>query len=189
MAIQEYLSLVTSEHANKPNFIAWLTAILSMVNDTNTCAASITGAFDLGSAVGVQLDAIGAVVGVSRTVDFQPSAGVSPVLDDPTYLIAIKGRIAMNQWDGTITGIQEIWQSLFPNIYLILKDNQDMSMNALVIGLTSSIQQDLVTNGYIVPKPEGVSINYTYPTTLLFAYDLENTVFSGYDQGYWVQYV
>lgn len=183
--IQRFLGLVTSEHSDKPNFMAWLTQVLSRVDDSAGGASGFNNAFDLDNAYGLQLDIIGQVVGVSRTVNFQPSNGISPVLDDGTYRLALRARIAKNQWDGTITGIQTIWSNLFPVIYLVLYDNQDMTMNALVTGLTSSIQKDLVTNGYIVPRPTGVLINYAYPAHKLFSFGIENSVFGGYGDSYW----
>lgn len=186
--IERYLALLTSEHQGKPQLRAWLTAVLRDADDPAIVAGQMDGALDLDTAIGAQLDILGAIVGVARTVTFQPTGSVSPVLDDDTYRIAIQAKIAQNQWDGTITGIQTIWQNLFPLVYLILKDNLDMTMSAIVIGLGSTIEQDLVTHGYIIPSPEGVAVNVTYAANKVFAYDLENTVFGGYDEGYWTTF-
>jgi hypothetical protein len=188
--IQRYLSLITSEHADKPNFIAWLTAMLTLGADSADCAASMNDALDIDQAVGDQLDIVGGLVGVSRTVAFQPTGGVSPVLDDDTYRLAIRAKIAKNQWDGTIVDIQSIWTQLFGAvpIYLALRDNQDMTMTAIVIGMTDTIQQDLASHGYFVPKPEGVLLNITTPVTRLFALGISNSAFGGLGEGAWVDY-
>ncbi len=188
--IQRYLDLIISEYRDKPNFIAWLTANLSLVDGCTAAASSFVGAFDLDTAVGAQLDVLGLIVGVQRTVDFQPSGGASPVLDDDTFRLAIRARIAKNGWDGTITGIQSLWQNLFGAVpaYLILHDNQDMTVTAIVIGLSSAIQQDLIDHGYILPKPEGVALTVGTAANKIFAYGLENDSFGGYGEGYWVQY-
>lgn len=188
--IARYVALATSEHADKPNFVAWLSALLTLVDDCTACASSIDGALDLDAAVGVQLDVVGALVGVARQMSFQPTGGVSPILDDATYRLAIRARIAKNAWDGTITSIYSIWNLLFAGtpIYLLLHDNQDMSLTATVIGMTSTIQQDLVNHGLLLPKPEGVLLQTATPTNKVFAYGLESTAFGGYGEGYWTQY-
>jgi len=167
--IQRYLSLVTSEYADKPNFIAWLTAVLGPADDTASAGGSFAGAFDLDSAVGVQLDILGLIVGVSRTVDFQPSNGVSPVLDDDTFRVVLQARIAANAWDGTQPGLYNLWSTIFPGISLQYVDNQDMTATATVTGLSSSIEQDLIVHGYIVPKPMGVAVTYQFQAAITTA--------------------
>jgi hypothetical protein len=107
---------------------------------------------------------------------------------DETYRLALRAKIAHNQWDGTIPGIYAIWNVLFDLTYLIVHDNQDMTMDALMIGLTDSLQSDLLLNGYLVPKPEGVRINYAVPPGKVFAYGVESSAFGGYDEGYWIDF-
>jgi len=186
--IQKYLNLVTSQHTNKPKFTAWLTAVLEKVDDATNLANDIYTYFDLDSAVGAQQNVLGDIVGVKREVPFQPSDGSSPVLDDDTFLLVIQAKIAQNMWDGTISQIYDLFDTLFPLQKLVVTDNQDMTMSALVFGMNPGIQQDLVANGYIVPKPQGVLLNYAFPANPVFAYDIESDVFKGYDEGYWIQY-
>jgi hypothetical protein len=133
---------------------------------------------------GDQLDVIGSIVGQSRTVGFQPSKGVSPVLDDDTYRLLIKAKIAFNQWDGKIASLQTIWQSLFPTGKITVTDNQDMTMTVSVSGVTNSIINDLVMNGYIVPRPEGV---YCNPQTVknMFGFGAKTEWIGGFGQGIW----
>jgi hypothetical protein len=112
----------------------------------------------------------------------------SPILDDATYQLVLKARIAQNMWDGTTPGIYSLFASLFPDsVYLILTDNQNMTCDVLVIGLSSVLQQNLISNGFIIPRPEGVQYLYYYPVNPVFAYGEENAVFQGYGQGYWVE--
>jgi hypothetical protein len=184
--IDDALKLVASQHRNKPKFIALLTAVLQPVDAIGTLMENLHTYFDLDGAMGVQMDILGQVVGVSRALNFQPSGGASPVLEDDLYQLILKAKIAKNQWNGTTEQIIEIWNNLFPQIYLIISDNQNMSMSILIIGLSSQLQKDLVTNGYIIPKPQGVSIDYAYPETKVFAYGLDNDVFGGYNDGYWI---
>lgn len=68
-----YQSLVTSEYRNSVNMLAWLNANLQLFQDVSACLDAMLNAFDLDTAVGVQLDVLGAIIGASRIVPFQPS--------------------------------------------------------------------------------------------------------------------
>ncbi len=181
-----YLNLLTSEYRMAPNLNAWLLDLLSPLNDTTTLLSGMTEAFDLSSAVGVQLDTLGAIAGVGRTVNFQPSGGVSPGLDDATYRILIQATIANNQWDGTQESLYPIWNSLFPGGYINIIDNQNMSATIVLSGSFSSIIQDLIVNGYIVPRPEGVEYTYEFSNLPIFGFSATNTAFiAGWGTGLW----
>lgn len=186
MDIKNYTDLITSQHHDKPNFITWLTSALSKIKDGTDATDSIVSAFDIDIAVGVQLDILGIQLGVNRVVNFQPTGGTSPVLDDDTYKLCLKAKIAINQWDGTTPSVYSLWSTLFPTSRLIIADNQDMSINAIVFSLNTQIQKDLIAHGYIIPKPEGVFMTYTFASDILFAYDTTNSNFAGYDSGSWL---
>jgi hypothetical protein len=128
---------------------------------------------------------LGAIAGAGRTVGFQPSDSVSPVLDDATYRIYIKAKIAQNQWDGTITSLYAIWKYLFPVGSIIIADNQNMTATIFLSGSFTSIIQDLITNGYIVPRPEGVLYTYDFAELPAFGFDLDNSFVAGFDVGKW----
>ncbi|WNF07279.1 DUF2612 domain-containing protein [Brevibacillus borstelensis] len=166
MAIEPYLNLVTSQHYNKVKFMSWLSAVLQKVDDVLEVTNAIPEAFDVNKAVGVQLDTVGELVGRSRYLPFQLTDGSSPVLDDTNYRIALKAKIAQNQWDGTLPQIYDVWNSLFPNAQLIIKDNQDMTMDAKIRGDLGLQSVTLVTVGYIIPKPSGVRLNVKWESEI-----------------------
>jgi hypothetical protein len=162
MAIKKYLDNITSEHRDKPKFISWLSAHLDVIDGAYLMAKSLDINFDLDYAIGNQLDILGQVVGRKRTLPFQPMNGFSPTLPDEYYRLVLKTKIAMNNWDGTVPQMYEIWDNIFGNdgdLDLQLQDNQDMSFNAYITGYVDLIQQELIQHGYIMPKPEGVRIN------------------------------
>ena len=64
--ITEYLSLFPAYVRNKPRFMALAEAILRQAADLMTLVQSIVPGFSFASAVGEQLDALGASVGVFR---------------------------------------------------------------------------------------------------------------------------
>ena len=158
MTITPYIDLVTSQHKTKPNFIAWLSAALTVIDDTITVTNVVPSSFDVDYAIGAQLDVIGEIVGRVRVLNFQPTGQAPPVLDDTNYRIALKAKITQNQWDGTIPAVYELWNSLFPTITLSYVDNQNMTISALVDGQLDTVATEMVAAGYIIPKPAGVTL-------------------------------
>lgn len=159
MSITQYANLITSQHIVQPNFNAWLAAALNIVNDDMTMTTGLPSNFDIDAAVGIQLDLIGVLVGRSRILNFQLADGSSPILDDAHYLLALKAKIAQNQWDGTIPQIYNIWNSLLPNNALQIIDNQDMTMVASISGQLDIVTTEMIAAKYIIPKPMGVGIS------------------------------
>lgn len=185
LQIGYYLNLLTSEYRVDPLFNQWLYSVLSIADDISNCLMFITSAFDLDFAVGAQLDVLGVIVGANRTVPFQPSSGVSPVLDDTTYRLLIKATIANNQWNGTIGTLYPIWTTLFPGGNIIILDNQNMTATIILTGSFSSIIQDLIVNGMIVPRPQAVQYNYIFGQLPFFGFGPANAYVAGFGVGHW----
>lgn len=201
-----YLGLIPSQYqSNSPEAMAWLNAVLGLLNDISTCVASITPAFTLDYAVGVQLDALGTIIGASRTLPFTPSNGVSAILDDDTYRILLRATVARNQWNGSINGLQAIWQSLFPGGTILILDNLNMTATITITGVFSSVIIDMIAgfavdgattgvmNGsLIIPRPEGVEYNFVIGELPYFGMDslydaeLGEQIIDGFDTGHWV---
>lgn len=178
MAIDKYLDNITSQHRNKPKFIAWLSSSLNIIDHAYIMTKNMDNDFDLDNAIGKQLDILGQIIGRKRTLTFQPLNGHNPVLDDETYKLVLKAKVAMNMWDGKIESAYEIWNNIFDDIGLQLQDNQDMSLTAYITGYVNQIRQDLIQHGYIVPKPEGVRINYIGRTPIDFKVHSAMVVYS-----------
>lgn len=134
-----YLNLVTSEHRDQPDFIATLTAVLQPFADLQTVMSSFPTLFDIDVAVGVQEDAVGKWVGVSRNLNepltgvyfeldsatlgldqgilqgpFDPTSGIVQLPDD-VYRQLLQAEVLNNSWDGTVTEAYAIWKTLFPD--------------------------------------------------------------------------
>lgn len=182
--IQYYLNLLASQYKLSPKFNPWLAKALQPLDDLTNCLAFLNQEYDVGVAFGQQLDWIGVLVGQSRTVAFQPSNNVSPTLTDAVYRILLQATIARNQWNGLLVSLPSIWAGLFPSGRLIVNDNQNMSCTILLSGSFSSIIQDLIVNGYIVPRPEGVLYTYSFAELPVFGADLNNSFVAGADIGH-----
>ena len=160
MAIDKYLKNITSQHRDKTKYMKWVEFLLETLDDCYNCIKSIDINFDIDNAIGVQLDQLGEIIGRKRILTFQPIDDYYPIMDDETYRLVLKTKIAMNNWDGLTESIYQIWKNIFDDLRLKIKDGQDMSFECMIYGFVNPIRQDLIQNGYIIPKPEGVRINY-----------------------------
>jgi Protein of unknown function (DUF2612). len=179
--IERYLKLITSEHSIKPKYIATVTAVLESVD----IDVDIDAAFDIDNALGKQLDILGIILGLNRTLAFQPTDDSSPVLNDDNYRDLLKAKIILNQWDGCMETLADALTAWSPSVYFTVKDNQDMSISVIAVG-TNQLQKDLISNGYIIPKPAGVQIKYTMSDVPVFAYGTNSDTLKGYGAGTWV---
>lgn len=180
-----YLKLITSEHATSVNFLKYVKATLDMNSPIVDVLNGFNTLFNLDVATGVQLDDIGSLVGISRTLPID-NADIDPVLDDNAYRKVIRAKIMKNHWDGTMQGMQTILSTLYPGLPCDIIDNQDMTMTVYINDPTISAQDKaLLFNGFILPKPSGVGVNYQIVDKPLFSWDLDTTYFKGWDEGTW----
>jgi len=189
MELADYLALITSEHAQRPKFVATVSVLLAPLIAAEAAALALPAAFDLDTAEGVQLDTVGQWIGRTRQVrtplpnvffsfdttglgsdegvwfgPYSQTQGVT-TLDDDSYRFLLRGKIAANNWDGTTSGAAAALTFAFAGqdtgSLLIVQDNQDMTMTVGVAGVPPTpIIQALLTGGYIAVKPEGVGVAY-----------------------------
>ena len=186
MSNNDYPGLVTSQH-QKPRYTALVAVLTQPLVDAQALLASMPAEFDVDTAVGVQLDAVGLWAGITRVLrvplsgvyfawgiegvgwsegvwkgPYDPTSGLTSLPDD-VFRRLIKARIAANAWDGSIPGAYSVWESAFADTgsIILIQDNQAMSM---VVGIAGqpldTIEQALLVNGYIPLKPEGVQVLY-----------------------------
>jgi hypothetical protein len=206
-----YTSLIMPQHQTAAKFKAWVAANIQIWVDIGRCADSMNGVFALNplleaslvddrgnpittdtgeslgvvaQAEGIQLDIIGQWIGRKRALPFDPTGGVSPIMTDATYRLALIAKAAINQWDGKTGSLNTLWATLFPGGRLFVADNMDMTMTVTLYAGLSQIVQDLITHGMIVPKPEGVGINYVYDVLPYFGADRNDGYIGGPDYGY-----
>lgn len=213
--INDYTRLITSEHNQRQKFMAVVEAVVNPMVDLVNLAESLPAAFDIDTAIGVQLDAVGEWVGISRQINtplagvyfsfdaagvgfdqgvwkgpFDPDSGVV-TLDDDTYCLLIKAKIGANHWDGTMAGSAAILNAIFDgDTYVFIEDHQDMTMTIGVAGkIPSALFLALLSGGYIPIKPAGVRVDITVVTSKdgapIFGFDLNNQFTAGFDIGAW----
>lgn len=211
-----YTDLITSEHSDRPDFVATVDATTQAVVDIEAILALLPEKFDIDVATGVQLDAVGLWIGRTRRVatpltgvyftwgapgpgwgdgvwqgQFDPDSGLVD-LDDDSYRTLLKAKIAANSWDGTIPGAYAVWEGAFNDgSIIIIQDNQDMSMTVGIAGAQiSAVIRSLLTGGYIPLKPSGVKINFYMISSNdgpIFAWGAQSAALDGWGIGSWAQ--
>lgn len=184
--VSPYLNLVTSEHNQRPKFMAMLAYVMQPIADDIAVLRIMNGKFDVDSASGDQLDVVGKWVGAARNVSvpltgiyftlgnlslgfgsgtwfslFDPLSGLV-ILPDEDFRTLIRAKIANNQWDGTIPGAYAVWDTLFTGtgISILIQDLGNMHMiYALTGNVPSAVTLALFRQGYLDLKPEGVKID------------------------------
>jgi hypothetical protein len=186
-----YLDFITSEH-RKPNYLAVIDALTRGHLDNINLLNNLYTYFDLETAVGAQLDAVGRWIGVSRILQvplpdvyfsfdieglgFDQGtwwfSGASQfelsLLADDAYRILLKAKIRANNWDGTEPLAVSTWNLLFAQqlgLLVSLKDNQDMTQTITFSGPPpNAVVQGLVNSGALDLKPVTVTSSYTFIT-------------------------
>lgn len=185
--LDNYLKLITSQHRDKPKYIAMVTVLLRPSDDIFALAATMDDEFDVMLATGVQEDVVGTLVGANRTLKFQPDKGLDPVLDNAAYRMLLQAKIAQNMWKGGIMDLRDLWTTIFGD-GIILQDNQNMTIDVVVIGNSfDQIVRNMIQKGLIVPKPQSVKLTTYFSDQQVFGYDMETNTIRGYDEANWVE--
>lgn len=185
MALMDnYKNLITNQHRDKPKYMATVETLLKYSEDIFSVAVYFDDNFDLDITIGNQEDILGHIVEENRILDFEPANNLSPILDDETYRTLLKAKIAKNMWKGKTFDLKDLWNIIFgKGIYIC--DNQDMTMDVIIAGDFTPIEEELLYHGLIVPKPQSVRIRYLvmdYPKNLpIFSYGNDNEILGGYE--------
>ena len=193
--VSAYTGLITSEHSNKPKFMAMVAAVAGCFVDQQNFLESMPEAFDLDQAVGNQLDILGLWIGLPRNIAIpidnvyfawdtagqgwdegiwktpsDPTVGVS-VLPDTSYRLLLRAKIGANHWDGSMANSVAILNAVFnpDGLSAVITDNQNMTMTVTICGgQLSALDRALISGGYIPVRPVGVSVNFIFNIYNLF---------------------
>ena len=213
--IRDYVSLITSEHINRPKYRQTVINTVQPYVDDQKMVGGLPCLFDVDIAVGEQEDFTGQWIGKTRYVTlgdvffswdveglgwdeanwrgpFDPENMLAR-LDDYHYRLLLYASIVANRWDGSVPSAYTAWDTLFygTGYQVVIQDYGNMTM---MLGLRGSgpidvVTQALFSNGHMDLKPEGVSlIDYVFqaePGVPFFAFDAQTDAASGWDIGYW----
>ena len=170
--MSKYTDLITNYHATKPKFFDHIDLSTRPLIDIGTATKGLITAFDIDTAVGVQLDILGLWIGRSRYVSvpisgiyfsfdieglgfdqgvwqgpYDPDNGYTALSDD-TYRVILKAKIAINNWDGRNDSLPSILDTALDGSGLKMQivDNQDMTISVWVFPETdiSDVSLELI---------------------------------------------
>jgi hypothetical protein len=214
--LDQYLALITSEHSDKPKFMATITADIQPLVDLMATLFDMLGMFNP-DAEGDQLDKFATWVGANRNLAValpnvyftwgdaalgwgngtwlgpgDNPAGLT-VLPDDSFQVLVKLVIAMNSWDGTIPGAYTAWNTVMGTQYgILIQDNQDETMLIVFTGLVESIiTKALITGGFFNLVPAGVRVTqFAKPSiaaTPVFGWGPVTAQVKGWGTGCWIE--
>ena len=137
MTIEDYLALFPGASREKSRFMALAEAVLSQVMDLQNLVSQIRTGYSVGSAVGAQLDAVAATVGLRR------ESGIETDEAFRQYLLA---KLCLWGWDGSNEGVPA---ALAAQQGVMVSDNGNGTVSVSPAG----------TDPELVPVPAGVGIN------------------------------
>ena len=129
MQLSDYLSLIPSNHADKPNYKAFLTAVLTQVLDLAPLVQSMTTAFNPATAVGPWLDALAVQTGITR----------EPGETDTSLRSRLFATILSNHWPGTNESLIALLADLFPDASFNDLQNMKVSVSDPFVPVPSGI--------------------------------------------------
>ena len=185
-----YIQLLTSQYHSSPKAKAFLLAWIEKFRDATDALEDIDPAFDIDLAIGAQLDILGDIVGTSRTVAFVPNGipGRSSILTDDEYRVLLKSKVGINMWKSVKGSLNDLWNAIFGGDYIGIQDRGDMSMDVYYSSTLAAIYKDFILYGYVVPRPQGVLVNYYCGDLPFVGFDYDNTFISGPGLGRWQEH-
>lgn len=170
-AYEDYAELIAGAHVERPKFTQWLQAITEPLKTARERLAAMQRQFDVDYAVGDQLDAVGARVGISRNLPmrltgvyfalddvegigldrgvwkgkYDPDDGVNS-LGDETYRAVIKAKILANSFDGTNGSLPRFLSDVLSYFDVPAKvlDLQDLQTMHVALHLTKDTTPPIV---------------------------------------------
>lgn len=213
--MRDYLSLITPRHRTAAKFTAHISLITGPLAGIVNTAQQLSRQFSVDEATGVQLDAVGEWLGLSRYVrtpitgvyfaldtegtgldegswkrQYDADSGFTE-LDDDTYRTLLRVRIRANHWDGTNEMLAEIWRGVIPDgsVLIFFADNQDMSMDVYVTGgVVPEVIKAVIRHGCLSIRPAAVKINNYINSEnqgAIFGFDTDSHYVTGFDTGGW----
>ncbi|MDR6182064.1 DUF2612 domain-containing protein [Asaia bogorensis] len=185
-SVSDFTALITSEHQSSPKFVATIAASVEGFVDQINVASSASEFYDLDNAVGVQLDAVGLWVGISRYAALpieqyfswdtnglgwdqgiwyqigDPETEVTTLVD-ADYRQVIRAKILCNQWDGSLpTALTIVQTAIGNNAIPISVTERSMAVNFAVEAPISRVLQAILEGGYLPIRPMGVNVSFTF---------------------------
>jgi hypothetical protein len=213
----EYTALIAGHWAQKEKFQQWIYELTEPFRIARERFVQMAvDSFDLDKAVGAQLDAVGARIGLARSLpiaipdvffalDDVDGIGLDlgvwltkldtttalVTMSDNVYRMALKAKVQLNHYDGTLSKIVDVLLSLFDafqseNALIDIVDSQDMQININVVKANiNPILLALLEQRFLDTVAAGVSVNFVDGVFPSFGFDQSDALVKGWDRGHW----
>jgi len=176
-----YGETVISQWANSPTLLQLIDDFSQCIDPNIAIDNWYDAVWNVQTAIGYGLDVWGRIVGVNRVLPvissdffgfaqasdangfgqapFYNSQGLTTnyALSDPAFRLLVLAKAAANIWDGSIPGLNTILRLLFPGQICYVTDGLNMTMTYTFEWTLSPVQQSVIANSGVLPKPCGVS--------------------------------
>jgi len=189
MFIDNYLNLLILQYSDLPKASETIEALTGKYEELYNVILAFESAFDIDTAVGVQLDTLGKIIGLSRIVPdvvpkvyfafsgtlnadtfskapmFRTSDAIltDTQLNDSDYRFFLKAKIAKNVVTAKMIdddlSLQDAIAFMFGNAAYV-SDNQDMTMTLYVDDTYPTRLLTYLAALDLIPRPQAVSIKY-----------------------------
>lgn len=162
--IQYYSNLLILQYRGCPKARAHIQALVGPIV-MDQLPLQVQDAYNLETAVGVQLDVLGKYAGISRVVlNFTGQI----TLDDDDYRVLIQMKIAQNNSGSSLADIQRVLHVFFPTAIRVY-DYQNMHMDYFFdANFGSTNLAEVFLRQGLLPKPMGVELGaLIYATNII----------------------
>lgn len=157
-----YASLLINQYRDKPKAFATVKAVVDfMVMDL--LPTEVRDAFDIETAVGVQLDTLGMYQGIDR-YSWGPNGDFT--LTDDEFRSLIKMAIVKNSSNSSLKTIVDLLNTYFPTEIQVF-DSQNMKIHYMVDIVSDNLLYAFI-NEVLLPKPMGVQL-----TAIIYADNID----------------
>ena len=158
--IAYYTNLLIMQYHGLPKAQATIAALTAPVI-MDQLPQQVNDAFNINTAVGVQLDIIGKYEGVTRQANTQSGP---VILNDSDFAKLIQIAIVENNSHGSLSEIQNLLYQFF-NGGITVTDNQNMRLEYTIQqSAVSSTLAEVFINDGLLPHPMGVGVGIAYIT-------------------------
>jgi hypothetical protein len=112
-------------------------------------------------------------------------------MSDNVYRMALKAKVQLNHYDGTLSKIVDVLLSLFDafqseNALIDIVDSQDMQISINVVKANiNPILLALLEQRFLDTVAAGVSVNFVDGVFPSFGFDQSDALVKGWDRGHW----
>lgn len=181
----KYTSLIAGAMTQKPKFEWFVYQLTEPFRQNAELLEHLYKDFDLDTAQGAQLDAVGVRIGASRTIippidavtffsldvkgagldeanwhrPYVDNASLIKTLDDDNFRFLLRCKVRTNQQDGSIEGLQSLIEELKEQYGITLRVEDGFDMTAKFIVNEENVPiviKKLLTGGYLNVKPAGI---------------------------------